>query len=78
LAGKGDSGTALSRPPEPTVKLSIRHDPAADQAQRAIAQDPQHRDLVASGTGGDQEPAIRRDLQAPRPVSTAIMIPLQC
>ena len=37
-------------------------DAIADELERA-AVDPQHRDLVAAGVGGDQEVAIRRDLQ---------------
>src|ERR1700722_4421658 len=34
----------------------------ADQAERAVEVDPQHGDLVAARVDGDQEPAVRRDL----------------
>ena len=38
-------------------------DAAGHEVERAAGPDPQHRDLVAAGVNGDQEPAIRRDLQ---------------
>ena len=34
----------------------------ADQAERAVEADPQHGDLVAARVDGDQEPAVRGDL----------------
>ena len=38
-------------------------DTAGHQAEGAIGTDPQHRDLVAARINGDQEPAVRRELQ---------------
>ena len=38
-------------------------DAVGHELERAVALDPQHRDLVAAGVDGDQEPAVRRDLK---------------